>query len=358
MEEIKIKKYFRKISYKNNLAILVFIYSLMFAAAILFYVINTYSLTYKNKDKFFLPTFILGAVLVFSLYLLIKDIYIPIFKLEKTIKLIESGDLELKNNINLKGGYSFNESLNKILIKLKDSMDREYMAKILKKQAEINSLQSQINPHFLYNTLEAIRGQALVENSYEIAEMTEALSRIFRYSISKNGNLVSIKDEIKNVENYFLIQQFRFNNKFNLSIIYSEEEALEYFIPKLTIEPIVENSICHGLEKKLGEGKIEIRITATNRRLIINISDDGIGIDKKSLEKINERLKNNVEDIKDSVNDQHTGIALINVNERIKLCFGNDYGVAISSTLMMGTDVEIVVPLVKEDGKYNMSMVG
>ena len=164
-----------------------------------------------------------------------------------------------------------------------------YKSDILRHQAEINYLQRQINPHFLYNSLESIRGNAIVKGADEIAKMTEALATFFRYSISQKGNMVSLEDEINNVKDYFIIQQFRFNNKFSIKITsnISDYQFPNYYLPKMTLQPMIENSIYHGLEPKIGKGKIELRVTITDSRLILNVIDDGIGIPKDKLYEIN-----------------------------------------------------------------------
>lgn len=305
-----------------------------------------------------LPSFIivcLTALLLFSsgTILFIKKIYHPITKIEKTVMTLtkETSGYGWIDFAKGKGNYPLSDNIDSMFTHIRESMNREYTAEILKKQAELFALQSQINPHFLYNTLESIRGQALMEGVEEIADMTEALSTFFRYSISKRGNLVSLEDELKNVENYFIIQQYRFSNKFCFALIYDEDEddILEYKLPKLTIQPIVENAIYHGLETKVGQGSITTRIITTAKRLIINISDDGVGIDKTTLNSLNERLNNCMKETQDSGNGRHTGIALLNVNQRIKLYFGEQYGISVSSTPMLGTNVEIVMPLIKEN---------
>ena len=133
---------------------------------------------------------------------------------------------------------------------------------MLVKQAELNALQNQINPHFLYNTLECIRGKAMVQGAEQIANMTEALSAFFRYSISIQENLVTLEQELQNTKNYFLIQKYRFGNRFHLRIFLVEEsEAGEYLMPKMTLQPIVENAIFHGLEKsEIGRASCRERV--------------------------------------------------------------------------------------------------
>ena len=352
-------KFFKKLFVKTkskeiklNMMLIMCMFSLLFLLSLVGYGYINLKYNAINFNFFLLWTFILVLITGAIIYLFLHKIYIPILKLDKAMKILEdvNTDFEIDFN-NDTEVYPISITLNKMLKRLKDSMDREYLAKILKKQAEIDALQSQINPHFLYNTLEAIRGQALAEGVSEIADMTEALSRFFRYSISQKGNLVSLKEEIKNVENYFVIQQYRFNNKFQLLFKYDEnnEDILEYLMPKLTIQPIVENAISHGLETKIGKGSVTIRIIATEKRLIISIIDDGIGMDNQIVENLNYRLNNSIKEEPTSSNKKHTGIALINVNERIKLSFGKQYGISIESTKSFGTDVEIILPLTKEE---------
>lgn len=221
-------------------------------------------------------------------------------------------------------------------------------AQIFDKQTELTALQSQINPHFLYNTLECIRGQALLDDNIEIAKMVEALSSFFRYSISKKGNLVTLRDELANIENYMLIQRYRFNNRFSMEIIIDEEDeaAYDFLVPRLIIQPVIENAIFHGLEERMEDGIVSIEVIVTDLDMIITISDNGKGIDCEELEELNNRINaNDMElDDKNKSNQINTGIALPNINRRIRLLFGKEYGVNVYSTLGKGTDVEIIIP--------------
>ncbi len=231
---------------------------------------------------------------------------------------------------------------------------RRNSAEIFDKQTELTALQSQINPHFLYNTLESIRGQALMDDNAEIAGMVEALSSFFRYSISRKGKLVTLRDELANINNYMLIQRYRFNNRFSLEVIVDEEdeEAYDFLIPKLIIQPVVENAIYHGLEEKLEGGKVIIEVIVTEKNLILTISDNGSGIDGTTLDKLNRRIHSQnmrVED-EDSQKQRNTGIALPNIHKRIQLLFGEEYGVNVYSTVGQGTDVEITIPAKDERG--------
>ena len=199
----------------------------------------------------------------------------------------------------------------------------------------MNSLQNQINPHFLYNTLESIRGAALYHGIHDIAAMSKALSLLFRYSISERV-LVSIKEEMQHLENYLSIQNFRYENKFEL--LYSiPPQLMNYKILKLTLQPLIENSIKHGLEMKLGRGIVKLEILALDNNIKIHISDDGLGIPPKKVEELN-RLLTNDKYLPGSEGDSSgTGIGVKNVNSRIKLYFGEQYGLKFRDTLGVRT---------------------
>ena len=225
---------------------------------------------------------------------------------------------------------------------------RKNSAEIFDKQTELTALQSQINPHFLYNTLESIRGQALMDDNREIAGMVEALSSFFRYSISRKGKLVTLREELANINNYMLIQCYRFNNRFSLEVLIDEEdeEAYDFLIPKLIIQPVVENAIYHGLEEKLEGGRVTIEVIVTDKTLILTISDNGSGIEGAALAKLNQWIHSPSMRVEEEGGQkQHnTGIALPNIHKRIQLLFGEEYGVNVYSTVGQGTDVEITIP--------------
>ncbi len=255
-------------------------------------------------------------------------------------------------------GYFFSESEDLDMTVLTPYMNSQMklMEKIIrspqmmdlnKRQAQYLALQNQINPHFLYNTLESIRGEALIAGLDSVADMTEALAKFFRYTITKVENLVSVEEELDNCETYFGIQKYRFGDRLNLHIEYEDaeyENIMNCRIPKLTLQPILENSIIHGTELKLGAGNIYIRFECTQDRLIIRISDDGVGMDEETLEKLNRRLGRAYDSL-GTGDGEKGGIALSNVNNRIHLIFGDEYGMHVYSMPGRGTDVEITIPL-------------
>lgn len=288
----------------------------------------------------FLSSLFLIMLNIVIVILFNKNVYKPITNVESALHAIVTGDTELKmENVNESNElYPLYNDINSLILRLKKLIDSEYSAGIMKKQAEIDALQSQINPHFLYNTLESIRGLAIEEGMDEIDKMVKSLADIFRYSITNKNEMVTLEEELRNVDNYLNIQQFRFNNKF-IVIRDIEEDTKKCLIPKLIIQPLVENAIIHGLETKEGKGTIKIKTRSTLNTVIINIEDDGKGIDRETLDIINECLTNGV-NVKNT-KDIHVGLGLININERIKLIFDENYGLNIYSINNFGTNIEL-----------------
>ena len=289
----------------------------------------------------------------------------PIKELEKSVNQIEEGNLETE--VYTGGSYEIQhlgKSIQNMARQIKRLMDDIVAEHESKRKSEFDTLQSQINPHFLYNTLEGIRSEALIVGLDSIAEMTEALATFFRYTISNLENLVTLEDELANIENYYYIQQFRFGSKLDLKIQYdrdsddefTEMDFLQCKLPKLTLQPIVENSIYHGIERKIGKGHLVIRISASEERLYIRISDDGQGMTDAKLKELNEKLRRLGDETDDPEKDGEKkqtrgGIAVVNVNRRIKLLFGEEYGIHVYSKEGVGTDVVVGLPLVREENR-------
>ena len=256
----------------------------------------------------------------------------PIFRIEHKIEALSEEAI----------GASVDAQLDMLLQNAERASKQEYSLQMLRKQAELNALQSQINPHFLYNTLDSIRGQALMEDMEELADMTEALSTFFRYNISKSGDRVTLEDELENVENYMRIQRFRFGDRIALAIEVESTQLLSCAMPKMTLQPLVENAVLHGLETSRKNGQITIRVQAVDDCMEIQVLDNGIGIPDEELCRINDCL--NEPDGQISL-ENHMGIALTNVCQRIRLRYGQAYGVHAFSTIHTGTEVRIMLPL-------------
>lgn len=246
----------------------------------------------------------------------------------------------------------FSPSSRQVWEYLRGMLNSSKLMELNKRQAQYLALQNQINPHFLYNTLESIRSEALVAGLTALAEMTEALASFFRYTISKVENLVSVEEELQNCETYFKIQRYRFAERLQLTIEYDSEEREEIFLcrlPKLTMQPILENSIIHGTECKIGTGHLKIHLERTGKLLLIRISDDGVGMDEQTLARMNSQLQQSARAIPSQNAQAEGGIALRNVNNRIHLLFGEEYGLRVFSMPGVGTDVEILLPAITSD---------
>lgn len=219
----------------------------------------------------------------------------------------------------------------------------------LKQQAEYIVLQSQINPHFLYNTLDSIRGQVMAEGLHETANMLEALSNLFRYSISKKNVIITLEEELENVDDYMRIINYRFANRFRLikKIDTQDNSLMSFILPKLTFQPLVENAIQHGMEKKKGTGTIIIRASRSDRYAYFSVEDDGLGMDMETLDGINTRLRDTTAVENRTTSSQHSGIALTNVASRLKILYGEEASVSVSSTPGHGTEISMSVPMQK-----------
>lgn len=294
---------------------------------------------------------IILAIIFFVQFLLIVRfqclIYQPVRWLESSLEQIDRGESsldEFEKKLIVSFPWKELEFILKRYVALKICHNN---AEIFNKQTELTALQSQINPHFLYNTLDTIRGQAMYDDNIEVANMIETLASFFRYSISRKGNLVTLRDELNNINNYMRIQQYRFNNRFSLEIIVDDEDmqAYDFYVPRLILQPIVENAIVHGLEEKTEDARVIIEVIVADD-LIITVSDNGMGMSLKDLDALNSRIHSSQMHVEDESRQNHsTGIALPNINKRIRLLFGDKYGLNVYSSDGCGTDVEVILPV-------------
>jgi two-component system sensor histidine kinase YesM len=318
---------------------------LCFLLALLLFASFAFILLTSAPSKSYPYLLVTAAIMGLLAYLSYWWIYIPYKETNKVFRLFTEGYI-------LKGVFDvrvhFNRETSLLMQKLKEMIDTKDMIEGARKHAEYLALQNQINPHFLYNTLEGIRSEALIEGVESIAAMTEALETFFRYTISNVDKLTTLAEEIANVENYCTIQRFRFGEKIAFEVenlVAGDVDVLKAKVPKLTLQPIVENAVFHGLEPKLGNGLVTITLQATPERLLITVSDNGVGMDDAHVHQLNSKLRGaSLGYVRED--KQKGGIALLNVNNRIKLLFGDEYGVYLYSKLGVGTDVELTLPLI------------
>lgn len=214
---------------------------------------------------------------------------------------------------------------------------------LLLKQTELLSLQQQINPHFLYNALECLRGRALYTGNDDIAEIADALSSYFRYCINSKSSVVTIADELENVSNYLNVQRFRFGERFSywLEVGEPKDILLSCQIPHMSIQPILENAISHGLRNTTEDGRLGVKVYPSGRSVVIAVTDNGCGMPLEKLTELNDCLSGYSAAPETA---GHNGIALTNINKRIKLYFGEAYGLTVSSIPNEGTQVELLLP--------------
>ena len=221
----------------------------------------------------------------------------------------------------------------------------------LKTEAELHALQNQINPHFLYNTLEMIRSRALRQGNQDVAEMVESLALQFRYCINSQGDLATLQQELNHVHNYLLLQRYRFGKRIRYEEYLPEDDPtlMNCKLPILTLQPIIENSLIHGISPQMEGGCITLRVRASTRRIYISVEDDGIGIPEPELKAMRQRLQDDIQVPGEDSRKRSSGIALSNVNRPIHLYFGKNYGVEVTSTVGIGTCVTLVLPILRAE---------
>ena len=262
----------------------------------------------------------------------------PIKRLDGSVREIESGNLDVE--IVPSGSYEvehLGKSIKNMLGRIKVLMSDLVAEHNAKRKSEFDTLQSQINPHFLYNTLDIIVWMIENENSDKAVNIVTALAKFFRISLSKGKNIITVKDEVEHVRNYLMIQNMRFKNRFEYSIDV-DEKVLSYSSLKLMLQPLVENAIYHGMEFMDGDGEIDVKVFKDDDSLYFTITDNGLGMSEDMVETLLS---------KDFVpSKKGSGIGVKNVNERIKLYFGSEYGLKVESEPDEGTKITIHLPAV------------
>jgi len=264
--------------------------------------------------------------------LLAKSISRPVVELSKLMQNAGQGDLEVYATVESNDeigmlSKDFNNMLNKISTLIMQVSDEQRKAKT----SELMALQAQINPHFLYNTLESICSLITMHRNIDAYNMVRSLSIFYRTSLSNGRDIITLKEEIDNISNYLLIQKIRYGDKLSYSINIPDD-LFNCRIPKLTLQPLVENSIYHGIRNKHGGGVITLLGHSEDSKLILSVFDNGIGIEEDNIKTILQP-KGNI-----------PNFGLCSVNERIKLCFGVEYGISITSHINEWTEVSIILP--------------
>lgn len=294
---------------------------------------------FSSIEIFVVIIFLFGLIVLILVNSIVSArIANPIKKLEKSVQKLENGDLNIE--ISVGGSYEINhlgQTISTMVAQMKILMDDIVVEQELKRKSELDALQTQINPHFLYNTLDSAIWMIENERYDGAITMVTSLARLFRISISKGKSIITVKDELEHAKHYLTIQNIRYKNKFDYEII-AENEVMNLATMKLIIQPMIENAIYYGLEYMTeGDGgKIEVRAYIKEDDLYIDVVDNGIGM-----------VPNVVEGLLDSrreTKSKGSGIGMRNVHERIRLCFGTNYGVEIMSEPDEGTTVRMHMP--------------
>ena len=291
---------------------------------------------YKNVVEFAIIGLIILAIFI---VIVSNRVSRPVRELSVAMKAFEKNAEQFQYNP-VHGVYeleSLSESFDHMVMKIQELMVHIVDEEKTLRKTELKALQAQINPHFLYNTLDSIQWMCEKKDTEKAIAMVSALAKLFRISISKGKELIPIEKELDHVRSYLVIQSYRFKGQFEY-YFEVDEKLLNYYCNKITLQPIVENSIIHGLEGMYDEGEIHIRVIDGGDHILMQIEDNGVGMTKEQCQKI----------IAHDESDKF-GIGIKNVNDRLKIYFGQEYGLKIESELDCGTKVIVKIPKLTEE---------
>jgi two-component system sensor histidine kinase YesM len=270
----------------------------------------------------------------------------PLKKILKSMREVQAGDFNQQVDVKLRDEIGqLGKGYNIMVTKIRELIQDVYKSELSKKESELRLLQSQINPHFLYNTLNSITWMSYREGADKTADMIQKLSDFFRYNLSQGADIITLEKEITIVENYLYLSKIRFADKLTYSIEVDERLA-ETPIPKLILQPIVENAVVHGIEPSDEQGYIHVKVSLSGESLLIMVTDNGIGIVPETLAK----LRNSIQAKASPINAEEEGsFALRNVRDRLYHHFEEGVEIDIVSRRNAGTTVKMLIPIRKSD---------
>lgn len=278
------------------------------------------------------------CILFGILFSLIQHRYMlkPLQQLRKEMAKLKNGNFNITLSVESKDEIGeISKGFVRMAHQLNETINTVYLTKIKQREAELAALESQINPHFLYNTLDSIHWLALKHKNYDVSEQIEALAEIFKHVLNKGEPFVTIRQEVDFLENYMFIQQRKYGKRIKLHID-ADPDLMNHKTPKLVLQPLVENAILHGLDHVVEDGRIEVKISEMNQGICLIVVDNGIGTDETRIH----RMMNSAEEAKNV-------FALKNIDDRIKISYGQKYGLFFSSKQGVGTRVEVRIPFIK-----------
>lgn len=285
---------------------------------------------------------VISTAVFFGAWVIAKRVTQPIYSFMTTMKIIQSGDMKARTeHFEQKEVEILSQEFNTLMEKLEESMKQTYLHQKNKRIYELKLLLEQIKPHFLYNSLETVISLIKIDYKEKALQMVEALSDFYRKSLSGGTEIIKIKDEIEIIENYLKIQGIRYEKYMDYEINV-EPEIMQCQIPKLTLQPLVENALYHGIKQCEGKADLIVRGYSRGQKVIIEVFDSGAGMNREQLEQIKKKLdeKEQIAE-KQSVQDS---FGLCNVNERIHLYYGEEYGISLESIEGEYTQVTVTLP--------------
>lgn len=304
------------------------------------YVLANY-LKYRSNIVIVIFFGILNILIVY--FILSRSFNKPVKDLKKAMEKIQTGNLNVRVNIDTHDEMQYlGDGFNKMAEDLSKYINQVYKASIAKKDAELKALKMQIQPHYLYNTLDVIRMKAIEHDEFQVAKLLESLSRQLRYLTNNEDDYVKLEDELQNIKEYFVIVSVRYNGLYELDINVNKND-LNLMVPKLILQPIVENSVKYGLRGKKGPGRVSINIKRVEGYLNIMIMDNGVGLTEEKNKEIKMNIIDNDNNIKYYSNEGSIGIK--NIYNRIKYYYGENYEFKIEGEEGVGTIVTYRLPI-------------
>jgi two-component system, sensor histidine kinase YesM len=298
-----------------------------------------------NNTEFFTIFLIIISVIITVFISLIISVSstTPLVRLVKQMRLVENGNLSIRIDETARSYdeiNTLNRGFNSMMDRINQLIKDVYQEKLKQREAEFEALQATINPHFLYNTLQTINSLAVLERTNDIEHVATSLGNLLEYLVYEQNEMVKVYREIDYIKSYLEIQNYRFNNSIKVFIDISQD-VYSCYVLKLLLQPLVENALLHGLDKKREKGIIRISGIKDGNNVIFEIEDNGAGIESAKLEQIMSKLAISVN------SNTKKSIGLMNVQERIKIKFGEEYGIKISSVVNEGTVVKVFIPAIE-----------
>lgn len=299
----------------------------------------------RMRNGFFLVMLLLIPFLAAGINVVVKTVLRQFYRIIDAIKRVQTGDLSVViEDCGTDEMGELGSQVNKMLTEINHLMKEQIDKELLVKNSEIKALQNQINAHFIYNVLESIKMMAEIEEQYDISEAVTTLGKLLRYSMRWTAGTVTVAEEIEYIKNYLKLMNIRFDYEIYLSLnipdrIYAQQ------IPKMSLQPIVENAIYHGIEQMAEDTNIYIKGLIEGNDCIIEITDAGRGMSEEEVARLYKKISGEIETTGGSGN----GIGLKNVQDRIKMNFGEEYGIEIASKLGCYTKIMVRIPLKAEE---------